>query len=294
MRETWVPSLGWEDPLEKEMATHSSTLAWKIPWTEDPCRLQSMGSKRVGHNWATSLLNVLISFLYMQLSSFPSTTYWSDCLFSTVYSCFLYYRLTDCVSVTLNWRTALYKHDIVKNISLQWIFISVCKTVFFKKYCLFNQFIKWAKLSDVQQIIVLFFSNHSLPACCDTSPFPTSGSVSDLSHRFLKLNYSFVFGCAGPALPCIMAFSSCGEQGLLSSGFSRRPQDLERVGFRNCSTWPQPLWHAGLVALQQPVSPVLAGGFLTPGPPGKSKKIVFRIISLPHPPPFFFFFFFAE
>ena len=43
MRETWVLSLGWEDPLEKEMATHSSILAWEIPWTEEPGRLQSMG-----------------------------------------------------------------------------------------------------------------------------------------------------------------------------------------------------------------------------------------------------------
>ena len=50
MRETWVRSLGREDPLEKEMATHSSTLAWKIPWTEEPGRLQSMGSQRVGHD----------------------------------------------------------------------------------------------------------------------------------------------------------------------------------------------------------------------------------------------------
>ena len=48
--ETWVRSLGWEDPLQKEKATHSSTLAWKIPWTEKPGRLQSMGSQRVGHN----------------------------------------------------------------------------------------------------------------------------------------------------------------------------------------------------------------------------------------------------
>ena len=55
MRETRVRSLGWEDPLEKEMATHSSILAWEIPWTEDPGRLQSMGSQRVGHDWATSL-----------------------------------------------------------------------------------------------------------------------------------------------------------------------------------------------------------------------------------------------
>ena len=50
MQETWVKSLGWEDPLEKEMATHSSILAWKIPWMEKPGRLQSMGSKRVKHD----------------------------------------------------------------------------------------------------------------------------------------------------------------------------------------------------------------------------------------------------
>ena len=49
MWETRVRSLGQEDPLEKEMAIHSSTIAWKIPWTEEPGRLQSMGSQRVGH-----------------------------------------------------------------------------------------------------------------------------------------------------------------------------------------------------------------------------------------------------
>ena len=50
MWETWVQSLVWEDPLEKEMATHSSTLAWKIPWTEEPGKLQSMRSQRIGHD----------------------------------------------------------------------------------------------------------------------------------------------------------------------------------------------------------------------------------------------------
>ena len=50
VQETGVRSLGWEDPLEKEMATHSSNLAWKIPWTEEPGRLQSMGSQRVRHD----------------------------------------------------------------------------------------------------------------------------------------------------------------------------------------------------------------------------------------------------
>ena len=50
MRETQVRSLGWEDPLEKEMATHFTTLAWKIPWTEEPCRLQSIRSQKDRHN----------------------------------------------------------------------------------------------------------------------------------------------------------------------------------------------------------------------------------------------------
>ena len=53
MQETQTWSLGREDPLEKEIATHSSILTWKIPWIEQPGRLQSMGSQRVGHNWGT-------------------------------------------------------------------------------------------------------------------------------------------------------------------------------------------------------------------------------------------------
>ena len=58
MQETWVWSLGWEDPLEKEIATHSSTLVWKIPWTEEPGKLQTMRSQRVGHDWATWLYGI--------------------------------------------------------------------------------------------------------------------------------------------------------------------------------------------------------------------------------------------
>ena len=53
MQETWVQSLGWEDPLEEGMATHFSILAWRTPWTEEPGGLQSMGSQRVGHDWMT-------------------------------------------------------------------------------------------------------------------------------------------------------------------------------------------------------------------------------------------------
>ena len=60
MRETWVRSLGWEDPLEEGMATHSSILAWRIPWTEEPGGLQSMGHKEsdtTRHSTAISILN---------------------------------------------------------------------------------------------------------------------------------------------------------------------------------------------------------------------------------------------
>ena len=55
MHKTLVRSLGWEGPLEKAMATHSSILAWKFPWTEEPGRLQSMGLQRVGHDRATHM-----------------------------------------------------------------------------------------------------------------------------------------------------------------------------------------------------------------------------------------------
>ena len=68
MQETWVWSLGREDPLEKEMATHSSVHAWKIPWTEEPGGLQSMGSQRVRHDWVTSLS--LSYKLYIGMSVF--------------------------------------------------------------------------------------------------------------------------------------------------------------------------------------------------------------------------------
>ena len=65
MQETWVRSLGWEDPLEKEMATHSNTLAWKIPWTEEPGRLQSMGSQSRPQLSDFTLYFILFQNLYL-------------------------------------------------------------------------------------------------------------------------------------------------------------------------------------------------------------------------------------
>ena len=64
MQETWVRSLGQEDPLEKEMVTHSSILAWRIPWTEEPGGLQSTGSQRVGHD-LSDFTNTILLFISM-------------------------------------------------------------------------------------------------------------------------------------------------------------------------------------------------------------------------------------
>ena len=80
MQETQVRSLGWEDPLEKDMATHSSTLAWKISCTEKPCKLQPMGSQRVEHNWVTSL-----HFFILPLIK-PLNVSWTDDHSARLYS----------------------------------------------------------------------------------------------------------------------------------------------------------------------------------------------------------------
>ena len=76
MRETRVQSLGGEGPLEKEMATHSSILAWRILWTEEPGGLQSMGSQRVGHNWVTNTLTSLSKCIEHEVNSMVSLRPW--------------------------------------------------------------------------------------------------------------------------------------------------------------------------------------------------------------------------
>ena len=69
MQETWVQTLGQKDFLEKGMASHSSILAWRIPWTEQPDWLQSMRSQRVGHDWATNTFTLSIIYDYPLLNS---------------------------------------------------------------------------------------------------------------------------------------------------------------------------------------------------------------------------------
>ena len=80
MQETRVQSLGREDLLEKEMAPHSSILVWKIPWTEEPGRLQSMGSRRVGHDWAAELN-------------------WTDSCFTMLYKFLLYSKVKSVIHI---------------------------------------------------------------------------------------------------------------------------------------------------------------------------------------------------
>ena len=98
MQEMWVWSLGQEDPLEQEMATHSRILAWKNPWTEEPGRLQSMGLLIVGHDWATdwaytqlywttcpSLLKYIYTYVYMYTYVHILKLY--VCMYSCVHIC---------------------------------------------------------------------------------------------------------------------------------------------------------------------------------------------------------------
>ena len=95
---TRLRSLGWEEPLGKEMAAHSSIVAWKIPGTEEPARLQSMGSQRVGHDWATSLSKpkifanerILLSSALEQKGKCLRT------LFSWIFFLFLSFVLSSC------------------------------------------------------------------------------------------------------------------------------------------------------------------------------------------------------
>ena len=75
MQETWVWSLAREEPLEKGTVTHSSILAWRIPWTEEPGRVQTIGSQRVRHDWAGALFPFSLHFEFTQKESNPCLTW---------------------------------------------------------------------------------------------------------------------------------------------------------------------------------------------------------------------------
>ena len=94
MRETWVRSLGWEDPLEKGMATHSSVLAWRIPWTEEPGWLQSVGSQRVECHWTTKYSTAQFQEISKEIQLYTHThTHTYICIHFRFFSLIVYYRI---------------------------------------------------------------------------------------------------------------------------------------------------------------------------------------------------------
>ena len=124
MQETWAWSLGWEDPLEKEMATHSSILAWRTPWTEEPGGLQSVVLQRIRHDWNdlahtdTNTLNVTITTGYFLsihtwvLSTIEREKYWT---------CFSDFIITHLNCVLTN-AQLFYCFFILFSFLVQWLF----------------------------------------------------------------------------------------------------------------------------------------------------------------------------
>ena len=87
VQETWVWSLGLEDPLKKGMATHFSILAWRIPWTEEPAGLRSMGSQRVGQDWVTFAFS---AFVILGFQEIDFMKYWNNIMNTFESTCVLY------------------------------------------------------------------------------------------------------------------------------------------------------------------------------------------------------------
>ena len=94
MQETWVQFLVWEDPLEDSMATHSSILAWRIQWTEEPSGLPSMGSQRISHNWASKSIFYIFSKLLVHYHFILS--YWTIQFSSVAQLCLTLCNPMDC------------------------------------------------------------------------------------------------------------------------------------------------------------------------------------------------------
>ena len=131
MEEIWVWSISQEDTVEEEMATHSSTLAWKIPWTEESVQLQSMGSKRVGHDWVINIFaftiysesqsNILIELApqktYPKSNLYPCKAIHEFCLWLEIYNVFI-----ECVlyCVLILWLTV---YEFIHGVSYSKLFI---------------------------------------------------------------------------------------------------------------------------------------------------------------------------
>ena len=119
MQETRVRSLGREDPLVKEMATHSSTLAWRIPWREEPGGLQSMGSQRVGHDWATSLFHFHQAMTYIIFCN-SVTSSLKLFSFSFMRSWETHWNYLEIILSYLNWESGVthFRHSMIIKLNI--------------------------------------------------------------------------------------------------------------------------------------------------------------------------------
>ena len=107
MQETWVQSLGWEDPLEKGMTTHSSNLAWRILWTEEFDRLQLMGLQRVGYNWVSTFsFSLSLAFNFNKI--YVQTTYSKDKIMQIMISSFSNSNLCFMIWIYFLWYEHIY------------------------------------------------------------------------------------------------------------------------------------------------------------------------------------------
>ena len=133
MQETWVWSLSREDPLEKEMATHSTIFIWKIPWTEEPCRLQSKGSQRVRHDWATNT----------HVGASSQSSHWAG-----------HHQLSYCHILVKNWLAVVYsrRRQHFKIMIFFWFFGLLMKLIkLFHPFSFFNMLstIEWSTLNSL-------------------------------------------------------------------------------------------------------------------------------------------------
>ena len=122
MWETQVQSLDWEDPLEKEMATYSSILAWRIPWIEEPGRLQSTGSQRVGHDWGTSLslsqrtLYLVQVFMDQKAKEVCFCVYTDPYIYVYIYVCMYIYMHTTYTHMCKHTYMSFFKTNNLKSL----------------------------------------------------------------------------------------------------------------------------------------------------------------------------------
>ena len=150
MQKTKVQSLGQENPLEKWMASHSSILAWRIPWTEEPGRLQSLGLQRVGHNWATNtptFTHRVFQVFYLFLSQFVN--------FLRNVSIYLYYQM--------------YRHKVGYSSFLSFHCDSYPFILYDGSFC-FLSFFSWSKKTRDRFFFLMFYYKkvefvHFFPYC---------------------------------------------------------------------------------------------------------------------------------